>query len=92
MHLLPGFQGVSVDCRNRQICRQPPCNSAKTTGLHSPSAVRVVYSDASETGYGGFVVEHGACISYGQWMAEQAKCSSTWCELSAVMAAVADKL
>ena len=26
---------------------------------HSPSAVRVVYSDASDTGYGGYVVEHG---------------------------------
>ena len=24
----------------------------------SPSAVRVVYSDASDTGYGGYVVEH----------------------------------
>ena len=33
---------------------------------HSPSAVRVVYSDVSDTGYGGFVVEHGACISHGQ--------------------------
>ena len=26
---------------------------------HSPSALRVVYSDASDTGYGGYVVEHG---------------------------------
>ena len=43
-----------------------------------------MYSDTSETGYGGFVVEHGACISHGQWTAEQAKCSSTWSELSAV--------
>ena len=62
---------------------------------HSPSAVRVVYSDASETGNGGFVVEHGACVSHGQWTAEQAKYSSTWRELSAVrmvLAAVADKL
>ena len=31
---------------------------------HSPSAVRVVSSDASDTGYGGYVVEHGGCISY----------------------------
>ena len=30
---------------------------------HFPFAVRVVYSDASETGYGGYVVEHGACVS-----------------------------
>lgn len=25
------------------------------------------HSDASDTGYGGYVVEHGACVSYGQW-------------------------
>ena len=35
---------------------------------HSPSAVRVIYSDASETGYGGYVVEHGPCVSHGCWM------------------------
>ena len=26
---------------------------------HSPSAVRVAYSDVSNTGYGGYTVEHG---------------------------------
>ena len=31
----------------------------------SPGAVRVMYSDASETGYGGYVVEHGPCVSHG---------------------------
>ena len=31
-----------------------------------PSAVRVVYSDASDTGYGGYTVEHGGRISTGQ--------------------------
>ena len=51
---------------------------------HSPSAVRVVYSDASETGYGGFVVEHGTCVSHGQWTAAEAGLSSTWRELAAV--------
>ena len=30
----------------------------------SPSAVRVVYSDASDTGYGGYVVEHGHHIAH----------------------------
>ena len=25
---------------------------------HSPSAVRIVFSDASDTGYGGYIVEH----------------------------------
>ena len=51
---------------------------------HTPSAVRVVYSDASETGYGGYVVEHGASVSYGHWTPVQAVRSSTWRELAAV--------
>ena len=51
---------------------------------HSPSAVRVVYSDASDTGYGGYVVEHGPCVSFGQWSDEEARQSSTWRELMAV--------
>ena len=42
-----------------------------------PSAVRVVYSDASESGYGGYVVEHGGCVSYGQWTESEAGQSST---------------
>ena len=49
-----------------------------------PSAVRVVYSDASATGFGGYTVEHGALIANGQWSAEEAECSSTWRELRAV--------
>ena len=51
---------------------------------HHPSAVRVVYSDASDTGCGGYVVEHGSCVSHGQWTADEAERSSTWRELSAV--------
>jgi len=31
-----------------------------------PWAVRVVYSDASATGYGGYTVEHGNIIANGQ--------------------------
>ena len=49
-----------------------------------PSAVRVVYSDASDTGYGGYMVEHGNMVANGQWSEEVAKLSSTWCELHAV--------
>ena len=52
---------------------------------HVPSAVRVVYSDASDTGYGGYVVEHGQCVSYGQWTRSEAEQSSTWRELAAVL-------
>ena len=46
----------------------------------SPSAVRVVYTDASLQGY---TVEHG-CHIQGQWLPEEAKQSSTWRELRAV--------
>ena len=51
----------------------------------SPSAVRVVYSDASDTGYGGYVVKHGPCVVHGQWSTTEAKQSSTWRELAAVL-------
>ena len=47
------------------------------------STVRVVYSDACDTGYGGYVLEHGGCISHGWWSAKEAKCSSTGWELPA---------
>ena len=53
-----------------------------------PSAVRVVYSDASDTGYGGYTggysVEHGGCVATGQWSKWEAQQSSTWRELRAV--------
>ena len=52
---------------------------------HSPSAVRVVYSDASDTGYGDYIVEHGPYVAQGQWTPEQARQSSTWRELRAVV-------
>ena len=51
---------------------------------HSPVAVRVVYSDASHSGYGGYMVEHGCHVARGMWTAEGAVQSSTWCELKAV--------
>ena len=51
----------------------------------SPSAVRVVYSDASDTGYCGYVVEHKPCVAHGQWSTTEAKQSSTWRELTAVL-------
>ena len=60
---------------------------ANFNGQHiwpKPSAVRVVYSDASSTGYGGYVVEHGNLIANGQWSPEEVEKSSTWRELKAV--------
>ena len=62
---------------------------------HSPSAVRCVYSDASDTGYGGYTVEHGMHIAQGNWLPEEAGQSSTWRELVAVgrvLESVASKL
>ena len=50
----------------------------------SPSAVRVVYTDASDSGYAGYTVEHGCHIAHGQWLPEEASCSSTRRELRAV--------
>ena len=42
-----------------------------------PSAVRVVYSDASGTGYSGYCVEHGGHITTGRWRGDEAQQSST---------------
>ena len=62
---------------------------------HSPSAIRVVYSDASSSGYRGYLVEHGCHIAHGQWLPEERIQSSTWRELNAVhkvLDSVTDKL
>ena len=48
------------------------------------TAMRVVYSDASDTGYGGYLVEHSPCMAYGQWTEHEAQQISTWQELAAV--------
>ena len=50
----------------------------------SSGATRVVYSDASDTGYGGYMVEVGPEVAHGQWPENQFKLSSTWRELKAV--------
>ena len=47
----------------------------------TPSAV---YSDASDTGFGSYLVEHGGHVVHGQWTDQEAKKSSTWRELHAV--------
>ena len=51
---------------------------------HSLAVVRVVYTDASHTGYGGYTVEHGCHIAHGNWLPEEQLESSTWRELRAV--------
>ena len=49
-----------------------------------PSALRLVYSDASSIGLGGYMVEHGNLVANGQWSPVEAVHSSTWRELRAV--------
>ena len=49
-----------------------------------PAAMRVVYSNASDMGYGGLVEDHGPHVAHGQWSDVEAKQSSTWGELKAV--------
>ena len=50
----------------------------------SPGCTRVAYSDASDSGYGGYVVELGPEVSHGQWSQAESQLSSTWRELRAV--------
>ena len=52
----------------------------------SPGATRIVFTDASSTGYGGLThcVEVGPNIAHGQWSEYEASLSSTWRELKAV--------
>ena len=61
----------------------------------NPGATRIVYSDASSSGYGGYVVELGPEIAHGQWSESEIGNSSTWRELKAVhlvLLSFADKL
>ena len=54
-----------------------------------------MYSDASDTGYGGYTVEHGMHVANGNWLPNEALQSSTWRELVAVgrvLEAVANEL
>ena len=54
----------------------------------SPGATRVVFSNPSSTGHGGFhnMVEVGPDIAHGQWSQYGALLSSTWREFKAVAA------
>ena len=44
---------------------------------HTPAAVRVVYADASSTGYAGYIVQHGCHAAHGPWTQEETARSST---------------
>ena len=49
-----------------------------------PSALKVAYTDASQTAYAGFTVQYGCHIAQGLWLPEEANKSSTWREIRAV--------
>lgn len=49
-----------------------------------PSSNLVVYTDASDTGYGGYCVRTGKNVSHGLWEESERIMSSTWRELAAV--------
>ena len=44
----------------------------------------VVYSDASDTGFAGYITKHNNSIAHGQWTYEESLKSSTWREMKAV--------
>ena len=46
--------------------------------------MRVVYSDASEVAYGGYIVGVGGEVAHENWSLEESQKSSTWRELAAV--------
>ena len=52
--------------------------------IERASVVRVVYSDASEVAYGGYMVGVGGEVAHENWSLEESQKSSTWRELAAV--------
>ena len=66
------FWRQNIDCFNGQSI------------WFSAGTTRVAFSDASSTGYGGYIVELGPEFARGQWSADELVLSSTWRELKAV--------
>jgi len=57
---------ISLEAREELLFWVDNLNNLNGQGIwHSPSALRVVYSDASDTGYGGYTVEHGYHMAQG---------------------------
>ena len=42
------------------------------------SAIMIVYSDVSSTGFSSYVVQHGEHIAQEQWSLQETQKSSTW--------------
>ena len=45
----------------------------------------LTYSDASDSGWGGFAAQHGQWAAVGNWSLKESKMSSTFMELSLVL-------
>ena len=45
---------------------------------------RIIYSDASNTGFGGYIVNVADTVSHGLWDNSESQKSSAWRELKAV--------
>ncbi|XP_067668097.1 uncharacterized protein [Haliotis asinina] len=58
-------------------------NYDSRTLVQSATATTVVYSDASDVGFAGYIVNVDCVPSCGHWSSEEAKLSSTWRELKA---------
>lgn len=54
----------------------------------APSAL--VFSDASDTGYGGYVQDHSNMRFHGEWTQAESLKSSTWRELAAVLRIISE--
>ena len=66
---------------------RPPILANCNTEIYisvGPLALRVAYTDASNTGYAGYTVQHGCHIAHGLWLPEEAVKSSTWQEIQAI--------
>ena len=58
----------------------------------SPSCSKIVYSDASSTGFGAYVVDSNYGIMHGQWSESEKNKSSTWRELKAIELAIESQI
>ena len=57
---------------------------ASPSGSSQELPALFIYSDASDSGYGGYSVEVGPHVAQGCWSEHESKLSSTWRELKAV--------
>lgn len=77
--LLTAENAMQIDFWKRNLFY---LNSRKI--IYDPSCSRIVYSDASGTGFGGYIVHTQHSEVHGMWTAIEKTKSSTWRELQAV--------